>query len=412
MKPGRRGARLTPCCGVSCTWSGWSVDLVRRSSTAARPQGHPPVDAVVETVGDSALVEFVEHEGVLLAITVSDGRVRRHEVTPLDAVLGQLDHLLFALRRLATGQGREAGLAAAHQLAGNSGAASTRDSSGPCAAWSATVRSSSSRPGGCRPCRGPYCLGAGAGPSPWRRPRPCGTGRASGSCAVDRWSLRPARASLRLPAKSRPSVGCTPARTCSRVRPPPCTRCASECPSPGLCTSPPTGGSAQTTPSSPTCASPTARSPFTTSSRSPACPGSSSLPRATPRDRRSSAARSCLGLAAAFLSLGTTTLVGPMVLVDDVATARLTVALHERLTRPMSPAAALAAVQADALSGGSAREVAAAAALLCLGADRPAQLVPAPRRPPVAAATVAPWLTALLPQHPGRLRQRALRGDP
>ena len=102
-----------------------------------------------------------------------------------------------------------------------------------------------------------------------------------------------------------------------------------------------------------------------------------------------------LGLAAAFLSLGTTTLVAPMVLVDDVATAGLTVAVHEHLARGMSPAAALAGVQAEALAAGSPREVAAAAALLCLGADRPAPLVPAPRRPPRPAAGMALWPTAV-----------------
>ena len=373
-------------------------DLVRRSSTAARPQGHPPVDAVVETVGDSALVEFVEHEGVLLAITVSDGWVRRHEVTPLDAVLGQLDHLLFALRRLATGQGREAGLAAAHQLAGELGRRLDARLLGPlrrvvgdrplvvvptgrlqtlpwsllpgCRGRPVTVAPSAAlwhraSVGVMR--RGPVVAAAGPGLA-----AAAGEVAAIGRLYSGADVLTGEAATVHAVCQRMPIAGVMHIAAHGRFR-----------------ADNPLFSHLRL-----------ADGPLTVHDLEslPGVPGLVVLASCDAARSALFGGEELLGLAAAFLSLGTTTLVGPMVLVDDVATARLTVALHERLTRPMSPAAALAAVQADALSGGSAREVAAAAALLCLGADRPAQLVPAPRAPGVAAATVAPWLTP--PSHP------------
>jgi CHAT domain-containing protein len=105
-----------------------------------------------------------------------------------------------------------------------------------------------------------------------------------------------------------------------------------------------------------------------------------------------------LGLAAAFLSLGTATLVAPMTPVDDAATARLAVALHERLVHTASPAAALAAVQADVLAGSDPVDIAAAAGLVCLGADRAVPRVPSqPDRGRRSATVPAAPATAKAP---------------
>jgi CHAT domain-containing protein len=83
-----------------------------------------------------------------------------------------------------------------------------------------------------------------------------------------------------------------------------------------------------------------------------------------------------LGLAAAFLSLGTSTLVASLLPIVDTAAAGLMVTLHEQIARGVPTAAALAAVQRDAVQSGSPAEYAAAAALVCLGADQRVPLVP------------------------------------
>jgi tetratricopeptide (TPR) repeat protein len=74
-----------------------------------------------------------------------------------------------------------------------------------------------------------------------------------------------------------------------------------------------------------------------------------------------------LGLAAGFLAHGTTALVGPLGLVRDGAMEDLMVELHRGLRRGRSPADALVAVRELALDGPPAVR-AAAASLVCLGA--------------------------------------------
>ncbi|RZS91046.1 CHAT domain-containing protein [Motilibacter rhizosphaerae] len=91
-----------------------------------------------------------------------------------------------------------------------------------------------------------------------------------------------------------------------------------------------------------------------------------------------------LGLAAAFLGMGTGTLIAALVPVVDSAVAPLMVALHQLLRAGVSPANALATVQRDALARGDAAEIAAALGLVCLGADVAA--LPAQRVSPEAGA--------------------------
>lgn len=86
-----------------------------------------------------------------------------------------------------------------------------------------------------------------------------------------------------------------------------------------------------------------------------------------------------LGLAAGFLTLGTSALIAPVGPVCDGDVATLMVALHRRIRDGLSPATALARVQQDA-AGGTPGIIAAAAGLLCLGAGHGSSTVVLPRR--------------------------------
>lgn len=59
---------------------------------------------VITALGPHALVEYIELDGFLHAVTVVDGIVRLHSLGPLSAVAVQLEHLSFALRRLVNPQ--------------------------------------------------------------------------------------------------------------------------------------------------------------------------------------------------------------------------------------------------------------------------------------------------------------------
>ena len=60
---------------------------------------------LTSTLGDAALVEFVELGGALYALTVADGRASWAPLGVLDDVRGLVDRLPFALHRLATRRG-------------------------------------------------------------------------------------------------------------------------------------------------------------------------------------------------------------------------------------------------------------------------------------------------------------------
>lgn len=89
--------------------------LMRRASgsdrfTAPEP---PTVDELAEHLGDRVLVELVEHDGALLAVTVRDGTASLFELGRPEVVRRALESLRFALRRLAFGHGSPASLASA-----------------------------------------------------------------------------------------------------------------------------------------------------------------------------------------------------------------------------------------------------------------------------------------------------------
>lgn len=79
----------------------------RRSRHAAgsggRERAEPHRSALGSALGDAALVELIELDGTLTALTLAGGRLRRHELGPLEPVTEQLDWLRFALTRLAAG---------------------------------------------------------------------------------------------------------------------------------------------------------------------------------------------------------------------------------------------------------------------------------------------------------------------
>ncbi|MFG1973842.1 CHAT domain-containing protein [Nonomuraea fuscirosea] len=71
------------------------------SPTGSSPTGPVPLRQVAEALGEQALVEFVQVDDVLHAITVAGGRSRLHALGPLAAVRTLVDRVPFALRRLA-----------------------------------------------------------------------------------------------------------------------------------------------------------------------------------------------------------------------------------------------------------------------------------------------------------------------
>jgi hypothetical protein len=59
------------------------------------------VDALVDALGETVLVELIEIDGVLHAVVVRDGRITRHEVGPMAAAALEVERSRFRLRRLA-----------------------------------------------------------------------------------------------------------------------------------------------------------------------------------------------------------------------------------------------------------------------------------------------------------------------
>ena len=64
------------------------------------PVTHPTITDLSAALGDSALVEYVELDGRLHALTVIGGRARLHALGGTDDVRQSLSHVPFALRRL------------------------------------------------------------------------------------------------------------------------------------------------------------------------------------------------------------------------------------------------------------------------------------------------------------------------
>ncbi len=80
---------------------------------AALVEPPPRAEELTRAVGDRALVEIVDHDGLLHAVVVVAGRVRLHRLGSSTEVSTELEHLRFALRRLARGDASPASAAAA-----------------------------------------------------------------------------------------------------------------------------------------------------------------------------------------------------------------------------------------------------------------------------------------------------------
>ncbi len=65
------------------------------------PSGPVPLRLLAEALGERALVEFVQLDDVLHAVTVAGGRIRLHQLGPLPPVRQLVDRIPFALRLLA-----------------------------------------------------------------------------------------------------------------------------------------------------------------------------------------------------------------------------------------------------------------------------------------------------------------------
>ncbi|MCE6994610.1 CHAT domain-containing protein [Saccharothrix sp. S26] len=77
-------------------------ELTRRTGGGGAVFKPPAVDELAHALGTSALVEYVDHEGALLAVVVAGGRASLHRLGPLDGALRELRLLRFALHRLVT----------------------------------------------------------------------------------------------------------------------------------------------------------------------------------------------------------------------------------------------------------------------------------------------------------------------
>jgi tetratricopeptide (TPR) repeat protein len=86
----------------------------RRPGESLAAQGEPPpVRSLVEALGNAALVEFIELDGMLQVVTVIDGRARLHQFGPLQEPLDALEFVPFGLHRLARKRANPASRAAA-----------------------------------------------------------------------------------------------------------------------------------------------------------------------------------------------------------------------------------------------------------------------------------------------------------
>lgn len=84
--------------------------------------GPPTVPELAEDLHDTVLVEFIDLDGLLHAITVTDGRARLHGLGPSKTLRHWTMHLPFALHRLARATNDPASVAAAERVIQRAGA--------------------------------------------------------------------------------------------------------------------------------------------------------------------------------------------------------------------------------------------------------------------------------------------------
>ncbi|ONI89244.1 CHAT domain-containing protein [Saccharothrix sp. ALI-22-I] len=77
-------------------------ELTRQTSGGGAVFKPPAVGDLARALGSSALVEYIDHDGALLAVVVAGGRASLHRLGPLDGALREVRLLRFALHRLVT----------------------------------------------------------------------------------------------------------------------------------------------------------------------------------------------------------------------------------------------------------------------------------------------------------------------
>lgn len=354
-------------------------DRARQVPGSAARVDYPPVAALAVALGDRALVEYVEHRGQLSAVTVVAGQLRLTTLGPTRDVVALLDHVPLALSRLTRGNAGTRGVAAAEQLLAAFG---TRLSG-------LLLDPFLGRLGDRRlvvvPSRALHSL-------PWSLLPAC-TGRAltvSPSAAL--WY----RAALRPPQAGPVTVIAGPGLLAAEreaVMVADVYRNADV-----LLDTDATVSAVMASLSVAGTAHIAAHGHFRADNPQFSYLRMSDGPM-TVYDLESldhvpalvvlaacdtARASVCLGnevlgVAAAFLGMGTSALIASLVPVADTAMAPLMVSLHEWLQRGSSPAAALDAVQAEAVRSGSPAQLAAALSLVCLGADHLPPPLPLPR---------------------------------
>jgi hypothetical protein len=81
-----------------------------------------PVEQLAGSLGDRALIEYVELDGHLGAVTLVDGRAAWRSLGPVERITEEMTHLPFALHRLANRTTRAASRAAAQLVLERTGA--------------------------------------------------------------------------------------------------------------------------------------------------------------------------------------------------------------------------------------------------------------------------------------------------
>lgn len=77
-------------------------DLTRQLSGGVAVFKPPSVSGLATALGSAALIEFVEYDGVLMAVVLADGRASLHSLGAVEGVVREIRLLRFALHRLVT----------------------------------------------------------------------------------------------------------------------------------------------------------------------------------------------------------------------------------------------------------------------------------------------------------------------
>ena len=265
-RPGRRGRAPAGAPDRPGTADPGAVAAPRRGGDPLAPPAG--VDALAAALGDAGLLELVDADGTLVAVTLAGGRPRLHRIGPMRAADDLLDRVAFAVSRLL----RPDLPAALH------GGAATLLRDGVARADAALLQPDArarrpaagrrARPGRCRTCRGRCCRRARDGRSRSRPRRRCGSAPGPGPPTRGTPSSPPARRCPAPTPRRGPSPPCTASPRCwPPTRPP--SGCCGRSTAPPSCTWPRTAASPRTTRCSPSSRWPTGRCSPTTSSSSP-----------------------------------------------------------------------------------------------------------------------------------------------